>query len=156
VAWPHEATPFGVFDLVGNVVEFVEQLKIIDGRVYCTLDNDPSVSESEWIAQDAYYDGVNIFSLSAEKTVSASRALSLASDISLSTSYVKNELMRRIGVEHAAATVRGELFIANSGERVFQRSGRFSSTDRAGLNAAMSVSKTSTGNDVSARSAFFV
>ncbi|MBM1145645.1 hypothetical protein GN155_017815 [Alcanivorax sp. ZXX171] len=46
--WRHNAAPNGIADLVGNVWERLNLMKIVDGRVMLAPDNDPSLSEADW------------------------------------------------------------------------------------------------------------
>lgn len=56
-AWSHDGSPFGVFDLNGNVWEWVGGLRLVDGEIQILVDNnaadntkDQSGSSSEWRA----------------------------------------------------------------------------------------------------------
>ncbi len=60
VSWRHDNSPFGVSDLVGNLWEWQDLLKIVDGRIYTTPDNRHDTPEEDWIAQDAYFDSTAV------------------------------------------------------------------------------------------------
>jgi len=47
----------GIADLVGNIAEWNDGYKTVDGRMYFPDDNNYSLAESSWPAQDAYWDG---------------------------------------------------------------------------------------------------
>jgi hypothetical protein len=46
----------GIADLVGNVVEWLDGLKMIDGRLYFPLDNNFMLPEAQWPASSIYLD----------------------------------------------------------------------------------------------------
>jgi hypothetical protein len=48
VSWRHDNTIAGIADLVGNVWEWQDGLKIIDGKVYMPADNDFNLAEANW------------------------------------------------------------------------------------------------------------
>ncbi|MFI3273311.1 SUMF1/EgtB/PvdO family nonheme iron enzyme, partial [Vibrio sp.] len=54
--WGHDHTEFGVQDLVGNVWEWLDQMKLDDGQIITTLDNNPSIAEVNWHQHGAYFD----------------------------------------------------------------------------------------------------
>jgi sulfatase modifying factor 1 len=55
-SWRHDNTYQGISDLVGNVWEWNDGLKMIDGRFYFPVDNNFSQAESAWPASSAYID----------------------------------------------------------------------------------------------------
>jgi hypothetical protein len=56
VSWRHDNSPFGIADLVGNVWEWNDGLKIVDGQIFAPNDNDYSLAESAWPASGVYFD----------------------------------------------------------------------------------------------------
>ncbi len=56
-SWRHNNAFFGIADLVGNIVEWLDGYKIVDGRMYFPDDNNFNLAEASWPAQNAYWDG---------------------------------------------------------------------------------------------------
>jgi hypothetical protein len=48
VSWRHDNTISGIADLVGNVWEWQDGLKIVDGKIYMPADNDFNLAEANW------------------------------------------------------------------------------------------------------------
>lgn len=60
-SWSHDGTNEGIFDLNGNVWEWVDGLKLIDGKVYIHQDNNYNTPEGyrlvdQWVDTGAYFD----------------------------------------------------------------------------------------------------
>jgi hypothetical protein len=55
-SWRHDGTVAGIADLVGNVNEWLDGLKSIDGRLCFPNDNDFSMDEAQWPASPVYLD----------------------------------------------------------------------------------------------------
>ena len=55
-SWRHNNTYAGIADLVGNIAEWNDGFKIIDGRMYFPDDNNFNLAESSWPARAAYFD----------------------------------------------------------------------------------------------------
>jgi hypothetical protein len=56
VSWRHDNTLAGIADLVGNVWEWNDGLKIIDGQIYVPDDNNYELAESAWPATGVFFD----------------------------------------------------------------------------------------------------
>ncbi|URQ87734.1 SUMF1/EgtB/PvdO family nonheme iron enzyme [Pseudoalteromonas sp. SCSIO 43088] len=149
-SWSHDGTQFGVFDMVGNVWEWQDQLKLQEGQIFAPLDNNPDMPESDWPAHECYFDSSGS---SGGSVVLNSQITNQGGDIgdngsgnfsnsntwrtmSKGSSYVENLLMRQMGIEPAdGALFNGTLYSRNFGERVPSRGGRWRNTSAAGLGA---------------------
>jgi hypothetical protein len=47
-SWRHDGTPFGIADLVGNIWEWNDGLKLVEGGIIMPTDNAFSLEESQW------------------------------------------------------------------------------------------------------------
>lgn len=52
--WSHDGTPAGIHDLVGNVYEWQDGLRLQDGRVFMPLDNYFTQPDADWPAIDLW------------------------------------------------------------------------------------------------------
>ncbi|MBW3528122.1 formylglycine-generating enzyme family protein [Shewanella sp. NKUCC05_KAH] len=155
--WNHDHTNFGVCDLAGNVWEWLDQMKLDDGQIITTLDNNPAVAEANWHKHTAYFDSATdnqVGSGSAGAPI-LSNAVTKRNGpmnddsndypyltaphfatITKSVSYVPNELMRKLLIESAVtATVRGYIGARNYGDRFPLRGGGWYDHSSAGLGA---------------------
>ena len=55
-SWRHDGTPFGIADLVGNVWEWNDGLKLIDGKIIMPPDNNFTLPEAAWLEAGAVID----------------------------------------------------------------------------------------------------
>jgi len=60
-SWSHDGTNEGIFDLNGNVWEWVDGLKLIDGKIYVHQDNNYNTPEEprvvdQWVDTGVYFD----------------------------------------------------------------------------------------------------
>lgn len=133
-AWSHDGTEFGVFDMVGNKWEWIDQFKISGGEIICTPDNQPDLDESLWVRQGVYYDtvGGSVQLSGSPPAVIASTNVANNSGIIRASSYTPSELMRRLGVEQDVTTSDGRLYVNSDGERFPIVGGRSSYTGNAG------------------------
>ena len=54
--WRHDGTLGGIADLVGNLWEWQDGMKLVDGQIYMPNDNHFTQAESSWAAQGVYFD----------------------------------------------------------------------------------------------------
>ncbi|WP_076921246.1 SUMF1/EgtB/PvdO family nonheme iron enzyme [Pseudoalteromonas sp. SK20] len=170
--WSHDGTAFGVFDLVGNVWEWVDQLKMQDGQIVCPDENNDEISEYAWQRHNVYYDVdnptdlnitlnnelLNILGEVGQNHNRGSSAITPFNAVLKSPSYTGNELMRQLALECPTdlLALTGKLFTRNFGERFPFRGGVFFMGESAGL-AAMNLhyNRTSELSSVGFRPALF-
>lgn len=148
--WSHDGTQFGVFDMVGNVWEWQDQLKLQEGQIFTPIDNNPDMLEGDWPAHECYFDSsgesggsVILNSLITNRTgdigdngsgngSNSTTWRTMAKD----PSYVENLLMRQMGIEPPPdAILNGNIYSRNFGERLPFRGGTWNNASAAGLGA---------------------
>ncbi len=172
--WAHDQSDAGVYDLVGNVWEWQDHLKTQDGQVICAPDNDDTLLEAQWTAQDCYFDSPQ--SGGAESGFRGNQFLNSQvtkyagpvgdngyygdnyqtwESIAKDPSYVSNELMKRLMIEPVGKGIQGRMYIRNYGERLPFRGGSWNSGSSAGL-AALHLygGSSSVGSGIGFRPAF--
>lgn len=170
-AWSHDGTMFGVFDLVGNVWEFVGQLLLKEGQVVTPADNNPDLAEISWTSHAVYFDSVgaansavilnNLISTRlgtlGDSTNTGDSNINTWAATTKDVSYVANVLMRQMAIETASTTnLTGKLHSRNYGERAPTRGGSWSSDSSAGLGALYCMdSRTSVASNIGFRPALF-
>jgi hypothetical protein len=169
--WSHDGTIFGVFDLVGNVWEWVDQLLMQEGQIIAPLDNNPALLEAQWTAHAVYLDSSGatggdaiLNSVITNRTGdlgdngSGNGASSNAWAVTAKdASYIENTLMRQMAIESASAiNLEGRFYFRNFGERAPFRGGSWNAGSRAGLGALFfGHSRTFAGSDIGFRPALF-
>lgn len=153
-SWRHDGTVDGIADLVGNIWEWNDGLKLVDGRIVCPNDNHFTAAESAWVAQNGYFDspsagdGAGASNLGAPKLASAVtnyagpqggnesfdfNQVSAWSDLESAVGYTAPEILKRLLIAPAGVEPIGQLYVRNYGERLPVRGGGWSSAGGAGL-----------------------
>lgn len=169
--WSHDGTRFGVFDLVGGVWEWQDQIKMQDGQIIHTIDNNPDLVESSWPTHECYLDSAGATSGSVILNSMIENRLGTLGDnqnsgnsnfntwrtTQKSVTYIESELMRRIGVEPALGeSLNGNLYSRNYGERFPYRGGHWRLSAGAGLGALyLDYSRTNANSSFGFRPALF-
>ncbi len=177
--WAHDHGAWGIQDLVGNVWEWLDQMKLDDGQIITTLDNDPSIAEVNWHRHGAYFD-----SPSDNQTGTGNVGAPLLNNavtkrngpvdddshdypymhdsnfagITKGASYTPSEILRRLLIESASTTsVLGAIYARNYGDRLPRRGGHWNNGSSAGLGAlGLSNARSNASSTVGFRPAFFV
>jgi len=176
-AWAHDHGAFGVQDLVGSVWEWLDQMKLEEGQVVATLDNEPSIIEEDWYRHAAHFDstsnateGSNVGSPILNSSITNRNGSigddshnayvynSLISSIAKDVSYIESENMRRLLIEVAGASgPSGAVYTRNYGTRFPLRGGSWDHGSSAGLGALnLYYARSITSSRIGFRPAFFV
>ncbi|MAD77116.1 MAG: hypothetical protein CML20_20425 [Rheinheimera sp.] len=169
--WSHDGTQFGVFDMVGNVWEWQDQLKLQEGQIFAPIDNNPDMLEGDWPAHECYFDSSGATSGSVILNSMIENRLGTLGDsqnsgntnsntwrtTSKDPSYVENLLMRQMGIEPpTGAILNGSIYSRNFGERLPSRGGAWYNTSGAGLGALLfHLSRTAASSIIGFRPALF-
>ncbi len=178
-AWAHDHGAFGIQDLVGNVWEWLDQMKLDDGQIITTLDNDPSIAEVNWHRHGAYFDSPsdnqtgtgNVGAPILNNAVTKRNGpvdddshdypymnVGNFAGITKGASYTPSEILRRLLIEAASATsVHGAIYARNYGDRLPRRGGHGDSGSNAGLGAlSLNNARSNESSYIGFRPAFFV
>lgn len=150
--WSHDGTPFGVMDLVGNVWEWVDGMKMVAGQfIVAEYTGQP---EAEWSATGVYISETGQFTNVAPSTLNSSNQV--WGSMTKASGYAGNERLQRLMIEPIACTsVLGGRFYWNlSGERFPIRGGYWNYASNAGP-AALNCNnpRSNTNSNIGFRSA---
>ncbi len=173
-SWRHDGTPTGIADLVGNVVEIVDGLKLIDGKIYMPNDNNFDMAEADWPNTGFAFDntvegaagapilsnavtkstGEEPYSSVTWKDLTAKAGLSVPSKLA-AAGIAPLSLLEGAGAYEEAP--RGTLYMRNVGERVPYRGGYWFDGSSAGLfSLILSNLRSSSSHGIGFRPAFLL
>ncbi|HET8552706.1 MAG TPA: SUMF1/EgtB/PvdO family nonheme iron enzyme [Gammaproteobacteria bacterium] len=176
-SWYHTNDHTGIADMVGNVWEWNFGLKLVEGQVLCTPDNNYTLAEANWAAQAAYFDspvdgtgtdgsyiGAPILSDAvthfgdpdpASNAYNQYNSINPWSNLATSAGYVSDPLLRRLLIEPAGIAPQGYFVGRNYGERLPSRGGSWNGGGNAGLAALnLGYPRSNRGANVGFRPAF--
>ncbi|ELV8577925.1 SUMF1/EgtB/PvdO family nonheme iron enzyme [Vibrio vulnificus] len=174
--WGHDHTEFGVQDLVGNVWEWLDQMKLDDGQIITTLDNHPDIAEVNWHKHHAYFDSPSDSTSGNVGSPILSNAVTKRNGpidddshdyaymhnghfaaITKSEGYQPLEILRRLLIESASVTnVTGAIYARNHGDRFPRRGGSWGTGSSAGLGALdLNNARANAHSSIGFRPAFF-
>lgn len=172
-SWNHDHTYYGIADLVGNVWEWMDQMRLQNGRIITTLDNNPAVAEENWTQHSAYFDATTatggapilsgkIENMQGDKGDDANTGNSTLvawGSMKKDESYIDSLLFRRLLIEPIAGTenVKGSIYVRNYGVRSPLRGGNWYGGTSTGIGAlALNYSRAYSNSGIGFRPAFFV
>ena len=164
MSWRHDGSPAGISDLVGSVWEWVDGLKLQDGRIILAPDNDYALSETGWVAQDMWLSssGGVTFEATEGDVVRDGEIGDDGYGNSASAEWrtmggdpATQLLTRSLIMPNGTLDPEGRLYVRNYGERLPCRGGSWSNGGNAGLAAlALNNPRTSAYGTFGFRPAF--
>lgn len=136
-SWRHNGDPNGIADLVGNVWEWIDLLKITNGQIIMPPDNHVGLAEASWTAMDHYLSneaGVLTLKNGSATTTDASISATWSS-LTKAGGYTESGLLKLALVSPAGAHPGGTLYVNASGDRLPFRGGSRGNGGHAGLAA---------------------
>ena len=183
--WSHDGTPFGIYDLNGNVYEWVGGFRLDDGEIQILENNDAadsskdqSASSAEWkaILQDgtlaepgtadtlkidaetAAPSGIRINTEVINTTTDATTSINKSfASIEAASGVVVPDMLKLLGLFPLDTNHDGDIVYArNNGERLPRRGGSWSYRENAGVFCLVLSLRSSSGDDYGFRSAFAI
>lgn len=136
-SWRHDGTITGIADLVGNIWEWVDGLKLVDGRIHVTQDNRFDQPEADWTALDHYLSNEG-GTLTLKNSQGGTDDQSLSVEwgvVAKDSGYTESQLLQRLLFSPAGVVPRGRLYANASGERFPRCGGHWGNGSDAGLAA---------------------
>lgn len=160
-SWRHDNTYQGIADLVGNVTEWMDLLKLVDGRIYSPSDNNFNLPEGDWPALDTYFNSPAAGDGSGSDNLGAPTLDGVVSnyagptgddehydynkgtwkDLAAEAGFTVPALLKQLLIapidpaDPASLTdaTKGSVYVRNYGERMPRRGGSWGSGPDAGL-----------------------
>lgn len=145
-SWNHDGTPEGIADLNGNIREWVDGLKLVDGKIYVHNDNDFDTGNTEG-SIDGWVDTLSAFDYSAstlqlDATVTTTMdeasyeyASQTFESLTSAADFTVPDLLKHLGIAPVDAGDHGGdyIYVCNYGERLPSRGGLWIIGSRAGV-----------------------
>ncbi len=166
-SWSHDGTSAGIYDLNGNVWEWTDGFKLIDGKIYVHNDNDFNTPGGagvvdQWVDTGAFFDvesGNLVINDSLVNQMDESTSESkdrLLENITAATGYTIPDLLKQLAIAPIDANHGGDnVWVRNYGERVPRRGGGWDNGSGAGAFAlGLNSERAYSTSDIGFRSAF--
>ena len=153
LSWRHNNAINGIADLVGNVWEWQDGFKQVEGQIVVAERN--GAAEVDWVAQAAWYNGDS--KLANAKTSDASFSVTWI-DQQKDANYIANPLLQSLLIEPIPElqTATGILYCSNTMTGFPRRGGYWDHGSDAGLGAlVLHSSRTYSFSSIGFRPAFF-
>lgn len=165
VSWSHDGTSAGIFDLNGNVWEWVDGVRIEDGKIYVHKDNDfstPTDDLEQWVDTGVFFDveGGNLV-LNSSRTTKMNEETNESKSIEIeglkgATGFTVPDLLKYLAIAPTEGGHESDwIYNRNYGSRFVYRGGHWYNGSDAGVFAFDSYNPRSySGHILGFRSAY--
>lgn len=146
-SWRHDNTFAGIADLVGNVWEWNDGMKLVDGKIFMPSDNNYALDEAQWndtgvfldatVAGDGSGDDADIIisdTLTTPMTPDSYAYIPNWKDVAIKNGYAVPDNMKQACIApYDTVNPKGAMWARNYGERLPLRGGAWAGGSAAGL-----------------------
>lgn len=136
-SWSHDGTNAGIFDLNGNVWEWNDGLRVIDGKIYVHNDNDFSTPDdiNQFVDTGAYFDDVGGLVINSSLTTDNPREISKTFEaLGVAAGYTIPDLLKFLAIAPTEGNHGGDgIHVYLAGERFALRGGAWADGAVAGV-----------------------
>ncbi len=142
VSWRHDKSVTGISDLVGNVHEWQDGMKMVDGQFFMPSDNDFDLDEESWTGQGvimAEDTGIKLGTTADTLVAGGSKALGAWKALTTTAAYdalsatTRERMVQACIAPYNATDPMGDYYFDTEGERRPRRGGYWINGPRAGL-----------------------
>ena len=163
-SWRHDNSLDGICDLVGNVWEWTDGFKIVEGQIFMPTDNHYSLAEVSWPGSGCFFDATGSTTagaprLNISRVIQSSdfATLSSWSAMTRASGYTPPAAMAQACIDPVgvAKSALGYIFARNHGERMLLRGGSRNNSSNAGFGSLnLGSVRSLVGTDVGFRPVF--
>lgn len=136
-SWSHDGTNAGIFDLNGNVWEWVDGIRIEDGKIYVHKDNDfstPTDDLTQWVDTGAFFDNIDGLVINSTRTATSGSRNRAIESIKAADGYTIPDLLKHLAIAPIDTDHGGDRVYVNlEGSRFVYRGGNWDSGSSAGI-----------------------
>lgn len=137
-SWSHDGTNSGIFDLNGNVWEWIDGLRVIDGKIYVHNDNDYGTLDdiNQFVDTGVYFDNVGGLVLNSSRTADPGETSinTEFENLSAASGFTIPDLLKYLALVPTEGNHGGDRIYVNiGGERLAWRGGNWTNTSNAGV-----------------------
>lgn len=137
VSWSHDGTNAGIFDLNGNVTEWVDGIRVEDGKIYVHKDNDfstPTDDLEQWVDTGAYFDNIGGLVLNSKRTAESGTLSRKFEEIKAADGYTIPDLLKYLAIAPIDSDHGGDnVYVNLEGSRFVLRGGHWYYGSDAGV-----------------------
>lgn len=177
VGWSHDGTPFGIWDLNGNVWEWVGGLRVNDGEINILPNNDAALSTADQSADSPQwraimpdgtlvdpgtdgtlkYNSVGGLHVATESDLNTESTNRVFDSLEAATGVEIPSVLKELGLFPIGSIGTDRFYAVTAGERLPRRGGRWTGTSYAGVFALyLSAARSSTSADDGFRPAYIL